>query len=201
MRKISSLTLAMMVLTVLTAMAEEATGSQEEQIARFRVTGEVGYVFLTDHEDKILEDAIGYGITAGYRLSPSIEIRLPLFYSHHKEKEDIPDNESAEVSLFSITPGLAFSTTGKLSVWFFIGAGVNFMEEEYKIGNLSSDERNLAGASCTAAGLDLNLFRNLSIGFSGSLRTASREVIQYDGSEDWETFVYYTAVGRLTYAF
>lgn len=201
MRKISLLTLGMILLTVLTAVAEEETSAQEEQFTRFRITGEMGYVFLTDHEDEILEDAMGYGITAGYRLSPSLEVRLPLFYSHHKEKDDIADTESAEVSLFSITPGLAFSTTGKLSVWFFIGAGVNFMEEEYKIGNLSSDERNLAGASCSAAGLDLNLFRNFSIGVSGSVRTATREVTQYDGSEDWETFVYYTAVGRLTYAF
>lgn len=201
MRRISLLTVGMLLFTVLTALAQEEATNQEEQLARFRITGEVGYVFLTDHEDEILEDAVGYGLTAGYRLSPSLEVRLPFFYSHHKAKEDLADNEDAEISLFSITPGLAFSTPGKLSVWFFIGAGVNFMEEKYKLGNLSSDERNLAGASCTAGGLDLNLFRNFSIGVSGSVRTASREVTQYDGSENWETFVYYTAVGRLTYAF
>lgn len=167
---------------------------------RIRITGEVGYVFLTDSEADLLDDAAAFGGSVGYRFLPYLEARLPLLYSKHDGK-DLPEGSDVSLSLLSLTPGLAFCTTGKLSFWFFVGGGVTFVDSKMEYSNLSVSESDVAGATRTDAGLDLNLFRSLSVGAGASLFTSTREVTQYDGSEDWETSVYYAVLGRLTYSF
>lgn len=173
--------------------------ARDSSDSKFSVTAEEGLVFLSE-DNPNLDDGIALGGTIGYRFRPHIELRLPVLFSLHDDM-DLPEGQSAELSLFSITPGVAFYTQGRLAFWVFLGGGLTILSNKFEEAQVSTKERDTAVASHIGAGADFNVWRTLSLGVGGSVMTATHEVDQIDGTEQWETFFYYTALGRIVYGF
>jgi hypothetical protein len=157
-------------------------------------------VYLTKPDMDFLENSMGFGLSANYNFRPYIQFRLPLLYSSHDGK-DLPEGTTADLSMTAITPGIAFSTTGRAQWWFFVGAGVNFLSNKYENGLVEVKEEETAVAYRLGAGLDLRIFRGLSVGVGGAVLAASYDALQGNGTKEYDTYTYYTVLGRLSYTF
>lgn len=177
-----------------------AFAAEKADAAKFNVTGEMGQIILHDPAAEYLDDALCYGLTFDYHLSPKVWAELPILMSSHEDK-DLPEDQDASMSLISITPGLSFGTTGKLRWWMFIGFGASIIDGKSTIGSETAENNEIGFATNMRAGLDARFFKNMLIGVAGGVMTSSAETQKLIGSPDRETFSYYTLNLRVGYEF
>ena len=195
MRAISIISMALVLTISTTAFAEEASNK-----LRYSATAEIGYVVLTDPAEDTLDNAMGYGVTVSYHLRPFLRAELPILASFHEGK-DLSKDEDAEMSMISLTPGLAFGSTGRLRLWMFFGAGATMVRSKFEIGRDSTEDEDIAFATNFRTGLDLYWSKNLSIGFAVGVMTAALDAERLNQSSKWQTNTYYTLMGRVGYLF
>jgi len=189
------------IIAVLVVMLSTAVpAADEEKDPTFRVTPEIGYVVLTEPASDRADDAMGFGLTMSYRPWQYFRVELPVLISSHGDS-DLPEGQSAQMTLISVTPGLAFGMKGKLRGWFFVGMGATLVNSSFEVDGARAEDDDTAFATRFRAGIDYEVREKLSAGISLGVMTAALETDQIDGSSEWETFVYYTILLRATYAF
>ena len=179
---------------------QEKQPEKAKPISKLSATAEIGYVFLTAPYKDTLKGGAAFGASIAYRVFPFMDVRLPLLYSFHEGKA-LPSGGKNELELLSLTPGVSFTTTGRLAFWFFLGAGPNFQRSKFRVWPRSVTEDTTSIATRFEGGVDYKVWRTLYIGAAGDVFSSSADMIQANGIKRWDTFVYYAALGRIKYSF
>lgn len=198
MRSLSIVVLAGLILAGSIAMADEEAA--QEKMARFSLSFDPGYLWLTGNDQDVLDNGAAYGLTAGYRLTKEVQATLPFLMSFHSGK-DLPDGEESKLSIYSLTPGLTFSSGGKLDCWFFLGGGVVFVHSKMELMNATATETDTDFGARVGVGINYAIRKKISIGVNGAVLTASGEEMQPSGLKEWDTSFFYAALGEVKYTF
>jgi|GEM_PF-5681203 len=199
MRCLSIMIVAGLLMGCGVAMAAEEEASQGN-MPRFRLSVDPGYLWVTGNDRDVLKNGAAFGLSAGYRLSPSVEVTLPLLMSFLKGN-DLPDGQAAKLDIFSITPGFTFSTTKKLCLWFFMGLGVTSTSARVQVFETSATESKTNLGARIGAGINYTIWNNLSVGVNGAVLTATGNFLQPNDTTKWSTSFYYALLGEVAYAF